>query len=70
MDISAANCSLALLLGRHDEALAVYLAGRRMSVEGYGTWDEMALKGIAKLRSVGITHPQMAEIEALITAGR
>ena len=68
MDISAANCSLALLLGRHNEALAVYLVGRGKSVEGYGTWDEMALKGIAKLRSVGITHPQMAEIEALIAA--
>ena len=71
VDISTGNRSFALmLLGRHDEALAAYLAGRGKRVEGYGDWDEMALKGIAKLRSVGITHPQMAEIEALIAAGK
>lgn len=71
VDISTGNRGFALmLLDRRDEALAVYMEGRGKSVEGYGTWEEMALKGIAKLRSVGITHPQMAEIEALIAAGK
>ena len=67
--VSTVNRGFALmLLGRSEEALAVFNAGRGKTMEGYGTWDAMALKGFARLRAVGITHPQMAQIEALIAA--
>ena len=54
-----------MLLGRTDEARALYLQySSRPKVEGEKSWQELILEDFVKMRSAGISHPLMDEIEA------
>jgi tetratricopeptide (TPR) repeat protein len=51
-----------MLLGRTEEARAIYLAHKGESLQGK-TWERVISEDFAKLRKAGITHPMMAETE-------
>ena len=51
-----------MLLGRTEEAKAIYLTHKGESLQGK-TWEKVISEDFAKLREAGITHPMMAEIE-------
>jgi len=54
-----------MLLGRADEARAIYLAhkGKPASENANKLWERAIVDDFVKLRKAGITHDQMAEIE-------
>jgi tetratricopeptide (TPR) repeat protein len=54
-----------MLLGRLDEARALYLRYRGEKVQGDMTWEALILGDFADLRKAGLTHPLMGEIETL-----
>ena len=51
-----------MLLGRVDEARAVYLNFRGQKLENGKSWETVILEDFAELRKAGITHPLMHEI--------
>ena len=53
-----------MMLGRIDEARAIYLRYRGQTVEGDETWETAIAGDFAEMRKAGITHPLMDEIEA------
>src|SRR5262249_43417726 len=55
-----------MLLGRVDEARAVYLKYRgQEKVVGDKRWEVTVLEDFAEMRKAGLTHPLMGEIEKL-----
>jgi hypothetical protein len=52
-----------MLLGRIDEARALYLAHRGEKVEGDTTWESGVLADFDSFRKAGFTNPLMDEIE-------
>jgi tetratricopeptide (TPR) repeat protein len=60
-----------MLLGRVDEARALYLKYRgREKVVGEKSWETSVLDDFAEIRKARLTHPLMAEIEKLFAARR
>ncbi|MGO9740554.1 MAG: hypothetical protein ACLPN5_03380 [Roseiarcus sp.] len=59
-----------MLLGRTEEARALYLAHRDETLPelGYATWRQVVLDDFAELRKAGLTAPLMGEIEAKFAA--
>jgi TPR repeat protein len=55
-----------MLLGRTEEAKAIYLTHKGESLQGK-TWEKVISEDFAKLREAGITHPMMAEIERALS---
>jgi TPR repeat protein len=51
-----------MMLGRTEEAKAVYLAHKGEALQGK-TWEMVVADDFAKLRAAGITHPLMGDIE-------
>lgn len=63
--IEANRASALMLLGQTEKALTLYLAHRGKTIPGdEKAWEAVILADFATLREAGITHPQMAEIEA------
>jgi tetratricopeptide (TPR) repeat protein len=59
-----------MLLGRTEEARAVYLAHRgKPKVQGDKSWEAVVLEDFAALRKAGLTRPLMDEIEKEFAAG-
>ncbi len=54
-----------MLLGRTDEAKAIYLAHKGEPLQGK-TWEKVISEDFGKLHQAGITHPMMAEIETAL----
>jgi len=57
-----------MMLGRKDEAKAIYLARTGETVDNK-KWEQVISEDFAKLRQAGITHPMMAEIETAFNPG-
>ncbi len=63
----ATNRAHALMfLGRAEEARAAYLEHKGKAIAGQGLWEEVIAKDFAEFEKRGLTHPQMAEIKALL----
>jgi tetratricopeptide (TPR) repeat protein len=59
-----------MLLGRVDEARALYLRYRgEKSVQAEKPWETVVLEDFAEMREAGLTHPLMNEIEKRFATG-
>ena len=66
----ATNKAHALMfLGRAGEARALYLEYKGQEIEEEKTWEDEISDDLEKFREAGLTHPQMAEIEAAFAEG-
>jgi hypothetical protein len=58
-----------MFLGRADEARALYLRYRgEKNIQGEKSWEMVILEDFAELRSAGLKHPLMGEIETKFSA--
>src|SRR5262249_25453968 len=58
-----------MLLGRVEEARAIYLSHRgAKNVQGEKSWETVVIEAFAKLRAAKLTNPLMEEIEKRFAA--
>jgi len=61
----AYHAAALMFLGRTAEAKAIYLDFKGQQVSGH-SWEQMIHDQFAELRTAGLTHPLMAEVEAAL----